>query len=565
MWGTRGSRSFEPMTRKLIFLSLVALVAAIALAPSSASAATGGFRNSQEITIPEEGPASAYPSTIPVRTLRGPVTDIKVTLNNVTHTRPRDLDVLLVAPDNSAVVLMSDVCGDGDVSSRTWTFHSNGGLPDMGNAECPNPDYADSNWEEGDTWPGVAPGLIGELSQWHRKIMHGSWKLYVHDDEDGGSGKIANGWAISITTAPVDVLIPGEGASGPASPYPVTQFVKGTADEIVTDVDVDLGRLAHDRHNDLDFLLVGPDGQAAMLMSDACGSDSIDAGFAFDDEAPFKLLEGPGQLCAGGIFQPTDYDVGDAFPAPAPAGPYGTSLSTFDFTNPNGDWKLYAVDDDESAKDGYLLKRFQLNISTRLRATVAFAEATAAVTEGTKRALTITRSAGSALGPASVTVTTVPGTAGSGADFTPIAKTVEFAAGQATQTVELDAPRDSLAEPTETFAVELSNPTGDALLGTPARADVTISDAVTPTAAAKRCATKRATIVGTARRDVLRGTRRADVIAALAGNDRIEGLRGNDLICGGAGKDRLIGGKGRDRCLGGKGRDTATCERERSA
>ncbi|HET8823394.1 MAG TPA: proprotein convertase P-domain-containing protein [Thermoleophilaceae bacterium] len=544
------------MARKLILLSLAALVAAVVLAPSSASAASAGFRNHSEITIPQQGTASAYPSSISVRTVRGPVTDIKVSLNDVTHTRPRDLDVLLVAPDGSSVVLMSDACGDGDVSSRTWTFHSNGGLPDMGDAECPNPDYADSNWGAGDTWPGAAPSVPGELSQWHRKVMHGSWKLYVHDDEAGDSGKIADGWGMSITTAPVDVVIPGEGASGPASPYPVTQFVKGTGDEIVQDVDVDLGPLVHDRHNDLDLLLVGPDGQAAMLMSDACGNDPVEGGFAFDDEAPFKLLEGLGQLCGGGIFQPTDYDVGDAFPAPAPAGPYATSLSAFDFTNPNGEWRLYAVDDDESAKDGYLLERFRLNIATRLRATVGFAEATAAVTEGTKRALTITRSATGALGPAAVTVTTVPGTAGAGADFTPIARTVEFAAGQATQTVELDAPHDSLAEPTETFAVELSNPTGDALLGTPGRADVTISDAVTPTAvAAKRCATKRATIVGTKGRDVLRGTRGADVIAALAGNDRIEGLRGNDLICGGRGRDRLVGGAGRDRLLGGPGRD----------
>jgi subtilisin-like proprotein convertase family protein len=543
------------MARKLILLSLAALVVAVALAPSSASAATVGFRNSQEITIPAQGTASAYPSTVSVRDLRGPVTDVQVTLNGVSHARPRDLDVLLVAPDGSSVVLMSDVCGDGDVSNRTWTFHSNGGLPDMGTAECPNPNYADSNWDEGDSWPGVTADAPGELSQWHRKIMHGSWKLYVHDDEAGESGKIAGGWGLYITAAPVDVLIPGEGASGPATPYPATEFIKGNGDEIATDVDVDLGPLVHDRHNDLDLLLVGPDGQSAMLMSDTCGSVPAEGGFAFDDEAPFRLLDDMGQLCGGGTFQPTDYDVGDAFPAPAPPGPYGTSLSAFDFTNPNGSWKLYAVDDDESAKDGYLLKHFQLNISTRPRANIAFAEPAAAVTEGTKGALTITRPADGNLGPASVTVTTAPGTAGAGADFAPIAQTVEFAAGQATQTIELDAPRDSLAEPTETFSVELSAPSGDAVLGTPARADVTISDAVTPSAAAKRCATKRATIVGTARRDVLRGTRRADVIAALAGNDRIEGFRGNDLICGGAGKDRLVGGAGRDRLLGGAGRD----------
>ena len=563
MWGRSNGRSFEPMTRKLIFLSLVAMVAAVALAPSSASAATVSFRNSAEIAVPDAGTASKYPSTVNVDNLRGPVTDVQVTLNGLSHTRPRDLDVLLVAPNGSRSVLMSDVCGDGDLSNRTFTFHSNGGLPDMGDAECPNPNYADSNRGIPDNWPGVILGGGDELANWHKKVIQGAWKLYVVDDEAGDSGTIARGWSLTLTTGPVDVLIPAEGASGPASPYPATVPFTGTAGEIVSDVDVDLGRGEHDRMADLDLLLEGPQGQKTLLMSDACGRIELQGPLRFDDESEVMWPAAPDLYCFFPT-RPADHDPGDVFPAPAPAGPYGASLSVFDHTDPTGEWKLYAVDDDESAKDGYLLERFKLSIATRPRASVAFAEQAVRVAEGTERTLTITRSADGDLGAAAVTVTTTPGSASSGADFAPIAKTVEFAAGQATQTVELDAPRDSLAEPTETFAVELSAPTGDAQLGSPARADVTISDAI-PSSAAAKCATKRATIVGTKGRDLLRGTPRADVIAALAGSDRIEGLRGNDLICGGTGKDRLIGGKGRDRCLGGKGRDTATCERERSA
>jgi uncharacterized delta-60 repeat protein len=79
-----------------------------------------------------------------------------------------------------------------------------------------------------------------------------------------------------------------------------------------------------------------------------------------------------------------------------------------------------------------------------------------------------------------------------------------------------------------------------------------------------RCTGLRATIVGTARRDVIRGTRGRDVIAALGGNDVIRGLAGDDVVCagggndlvdGGAGRDRLLGGAGRDRLAGGPGRD----------
>ena len=70
-----------------------------------------------------------------------------------------------------------------------------------------------------------------------------------------------------------------------------------------------------------------------------------------------------------------------------------------------------------------------------------------------------------------------------------------------------------------------------------------------------RCGGKTATLVGTARRDVLKGTSRRDVIAALAGNDIAKGLGGNDVLCGAGGRDRLLGGDGRDKLLGGGGRD----------
>ncbi len=72
-----------------------------------------------------------------------------------------------------------------------------------------------------------------------------------------------------------------------------------------------------------------------------------------------------------------------------------------------------------------------------------------------------------------------------------------------------------------------------------------------------RCAGVRATIVGTARRNVIRGTAKRDVIAALGGSDLVRGLGGNDLICLGAGNDRGIGGAGADRILGQAGADRA--------
>jgi uncharacterized delta-60 repeat protein len=70
-----------------------------------------------------------------------------------------------------------------------------------------------------------------------------------------------------------------------------------------------------------------------------------------------------------------------------------------------------------------------------------------------------------------------------------------------------------------------------------------------------RCLGRRATIVGTSKKDRLRGTRRADVIVGLGGNDSITGLGGNDVICGGSGKDKVSGGSGKDKLSGGSGND----------
>ncbi|MFC9599770.1 hypothetical protein ACFTQL_18125 [Peribacillus butanolivorans] len=48
-----------------------------------------------------------------------------------------------------------------------------------------------------------------------------------------------------------------------------------------------------------------------------------------------------------GTYRPTNIGVSDVLPAPAPAPapPYGSTLSVFDGTNPNGTWSLFVFDD----------------------------------------------------------------------------------------------------------------------------------------------------------------------------------------------------------------------------
>ena len=119
----------------------------------------------------------------------------------------------------------------------------------------------------------------------------------------------------------------------------------------VSKATVSLIGLSHTWPDDLDVLLVGPQGQMSMLMSDAGGStDIVDQTVAFDAAAAAPLSTAKIET---GTYQPTNLAgilEDDAFPGPAPAGPYTASLAVFEGTAPNGTWKLY-VSDDVPAKD----------------------------------------------------------------------------------------------------------------------------------------------------------------------------------------------------------------------
>ncbi len=128
-----------------------------------------------------------------------------------------------------------------------------------------------------------------------------------------------------------------------ATPYPSTINLSGVPGTI-NKVTVSLTKFNHTFPDDVDILLVGPAGQKVMLLSDAGGNQSVANLFlTFDDNA--SALAPNTAALTSGTFKPTDYEPGDAFPAPSPAGPYATSLSAFNGSDANGAWSLYVVDD----------------------------------------------------------------------------------------------------------------------------------------------------------------------------------------------------------------------------
>jgi uncharacterized repeat protein (TIGR01451 family) len=76
---------------------------------------------------------------------------------------------------------------------------------------------------------------------------------------------------------------------GPASPFPSTIFVSSLTAS-VSRVRVTLNNLSHSYADDLDILLVGPDGRSTLLMSDCGGDFSIaNVSLTFDDTAANML------------------------------------------------------------------------------------------------------------------------------------------------------------------------------------------------------------------------------------------------------------------------------------
>jgi subtilisin-like proprotein convertase family protein len=150
-----------------------------------------------------------------------------------------------------------------------------------------------------------------------------------------------------------------------ASPYPSTINVSGLSGT-VRSVRVNLNGLAHTFPSDIDMLLVGPQGQQVILLSDVGGgTDIVGVNLTLDDAAPAGL---PATLVSG-TFRPTNIGGGDIFPG-APAGAPAAALAAFAGTDPNGAWQLFVVDD-VGADRGDMTGGWSLSIETEFAVCVS--------------------------------------------------------------------------------------------------------------------------------------------------------------------------------------------------
>jgi subtilisin-like proprotein convertase family protein len=203
---------------------------------------TQTFSNSTAIVIPASGtgattgsPATPYPSNITVAGFTGSVSKVTVTLKNISHTFPSDVDVLLVGPTGVKFVLMSDVIGGTDWTGQTYTiddaatalFPASGSPPASGT-------FQPTNYGTGDLFPAPAPaapyldpataGSATLASAFNGLNPNGIWSLYVVDDAGTDIGSFAGGWELTLTssgavcntqacsiTCPTNITVPADG------------------------------------------------------------------------------------------------------------------------------------------------------------------------------------------------------------------------------------------------------------------------------------------------------------------------------------------------------------------
>jgi uncharacterized repeat protein (TIGR01451 family) len=163
--------------------------------------------NLSSIVVPAPLPtATPYPSSITVSGLSGTVVKATITLFDMTHVWPDQLDILLVGPGGRSVILLSDAGGyQYGLYTSTLTFDDDapGPLPEYFGQQIFSGTYKPTNYGGADSFPPPAPGgpYGAALSIFDGIRPNGDWSLYVVDDVPAtGEGTIDGGWSLTLWT-----------------------------------------------------------------------------------------------------------------------------------------------------------------------------------------------------------------------------------------------------------------------------------------------------------------------------------------------------------------------------
>jgi len=143
---------------------------------------------------------------------------------------------------------------------------------------------------------------------------------------------------------------------GSANPYPSTLAISNLSGTI-RKVTATLEGFWHDYPEDIDIILVSPDGDAVSLIGADGGDVAVtNVTLTFDDDASSTV----GAELTSGTYLPSG--TAEEMNAPAPAPPYGAAMSNFYGGDPNGVWSLY-VQDYEPPAAGAIVSGWSLSVT----------------------------------------------------------------------------------------------------------------------------------------------------------------------------------------------------------
>ncbi len=164
------------------------------------------YTNSASITIPTSGKAATYPSTIAVAGGPASITSVVVTLNNLTHARTTDLDILLVGPTGVGCVLLSDVGTTGAVAGLSVSLTPSSRALVTGEALTSGA-FLPTNIGSGEILPTPAPQTAfgSDLAGFNSTNANGTWSLFINDDSSGAAGgSLSGGWSIRFNESSLE-------------------------------------------------------------------------------------------------------------------------------------------------------------------------------------------------------------------------------------------------------------------------------------------------------------------------------------------------------------------------
>ncbi|MEO5984944.1 MAG: Ig-like domain-containing protein, partial [Ferruginibacter sp.] len=152
---------------------------------------------------PGVGTASPYPSSIVISGMTGTVSMATVSLVNLSHAFPDDIQILLVAPNSQTVLLMSHAGGGTNITNVNLIFDSSASASLPVSSQIFSGTYLPTDYGDGSPLPPPAPvpPYGTTLNNLNGLNPNGTWSLYVYDSASPDLGSITNGWKLMLTTS----------------------------------------------------------------------------------------------------------------------------------------------------------------------------------------------------------------------------------------------------------------------------------------------------------------------------------------------------------------------------